>query len=166
MVNGVKPNLESGVEVVHAISGRVRLRILDSSLMALILPLIKQLQQQQGVKEIRVNERTGSLIIAFDPDWLSQPHVIQMLEHLGIERALKKARETNAIASRSDIYSRVSSSAISFIPPIVGILATRWLAVSGWRAILTYLIATELTRQGMKQLKPECLEKLESDRAI
>jgi Heavy metal associated domain 2 len=163
MINGATPHLDSEVELVHAVAGRVRLRVTNRSLNFKGNPLTKQLQQQKGIKEVRFNEQTGSLVIAFDPNNLSQVQLFEALKYWGIRQTPIASREMTLINSSSKNYSEAIGKLKSFIPPVVGVLTARWLAVSGWRSILVYIIAAELARQVIKQLELEGLGLPERD---
>ena len=56
---------DTGIQVVHATAGRVRLRAIglaDKTLGS----VAEQLRQQEGVYAVKLNENTGSLVVNFD----------------------------------------------------------------------------------------------------
>ena len=58
------------MQIVHVTTGRVRLRTSDSSLNSILDNIAQDLRSIEGVREVAVNEQTGSLVVNFDEDKL------------------------------------------------------------------------------------------------
>lgn len=141
------------IEIVSAVAGRLRLRTRDKDNVGSIFqPMVAEIKQYQGVKDISINQ-TGSLTIAFDAQTISLAEILTILEKWGISPA------PTAPASTSDMWQHLSVTLRDNVPPLVpllvGLLVVRGLGLSGWRAILTYLVAAKATRGVMKQLEIE-----------
>lgn len=142
-------------QVVHAIPGRLRLRANSPEQVAKIDTFAQQLRYEDGVSEVRVNKQAGSLIVNFDAKALSLPQMLEILQERGF---LKEAgvppeeKQTQAW----DVWQSPAfwqEQVVSLIPLIVGLLVTRGLGISGWRAILVYMLTATTTRQVMEQLE-------------
>lgn len=157
MVEELQPRLSNGVNLLHAVAGRIRLRITDNSLKNNLEAIGQQLQQQEGIREVRTNEKTGSLLILFESNKLSQVQLCQLLDRWGISDIPGLSSDAKTAAKTAISWSNASSQACkrlkAFIPPIIGLLTVRWLRMYGWSAIVTYLIVTRITRLASKQLK-------------
>ena len=53
-------------QIVHATTGRVRIRAIEGGFNSKIETISQCLQQHPGIKEVVVNQQTGSLIVSFD----------------------------------------------------------------------------------------------------
>ncbi len=148
MVDVETSRLDSGWEVLHAVENRVRLRAADTKTRGKLNTVAQQLRQLEGVRTVRTNEQTGSLVVTFEPKSFS---LLQLGEVLQCEALVSP--EARAETSRSDVYSQACDRVQSFIPPIVGLMTTRWLGINGWKAISTYLITTGLTRKVVDNLE-------------
>ncbi|HIK13429.1 MAG TPA: hypothetical protein IGS52_24745 [Oscillatoriaceae cyanobacterium M33_DOE_052] len=102
-----------------------------------------------GVKDISTNHQTGSLTIAFDAQTISLAEILTILETWGISPAIAVP------ASTADMWQETWEKLQTLVPLLVGLLVVRGLSLSGWRAILTYLVAAKATRGVMKQLEIE-----------
>ena len=149
MVDVETSRLDSGWEVLHAVENRVRLRAADTKTRGKLNTVAQQLRQLEGVRTVRTNEQTGSLVVTFEPNSFSLSQLGEVLQC----EALGLSPEARAETSRSDVYSQACDRLQSFIPPIVGLVTTRWLGINGWKAISTYLITTGLTRQVVDNLE-------------
>ena len=139
------------IEIVSAVAGRLRLRTKDKdNAGAIFQPMVGEIKHYQGVKDISINHQTGSLTIAFDAQTISLAEILTILETWGIS-PLRDTHPASTSGGDAPIWSQLQT----LTPTLVGLLATRWLGMSGWRAILTYLVAAKATRSVMKQLEIE-----------
>ncbi|GAB4304223.1 MAG: hypothetical protein Fur0025_45860 [Oscillatoriaceae cyanobacterium] len=142
------------IEIVSAVAGRLRLRTRDKDNIGEVFPpMVAEIKHYQGVKDISTNHQTGSLTIAFDAQTISLAEILVILEKWGISQA------PTAPASTSDMWQHLSVTLKENVPTVVtllvGLLIVRGLGLSGWRAILTYLVAAKATREVIKQLEIE-----------
>lgn len=138
---------ESGLEVISAVAGRIRLRITDEETRAAIEAAAPTLRQQEGVRQVRINKQTGSLLVNFDPDRVQLSQLWEGLQQWGISQV-----EAASENGQSDRCLQAYEQVLSFVPSIIGILVTRWLGVQGWKIVPTYLLSAGTTRQFMNQL--------------
>lgn len=150
MVEQLQTRFSKGVNLVHAVAGRLRLRITDSSLRSNLKAIEQQLQQQEGIRQVRINEQTGSLLILFEPNELSQVKLCKILDRCGISEIPGFSSDATIAVSRSKALSQTGKRLKAFIPPIIGLLTVRGLRVYGWKAIAIYLIVTRITRLASK----------------
>ncbi len=142
------------IEIVSAVAGRLRLRTRDKDKVGEIFPpMVAEFKHYQGVKDISTNHQTGSLTIAFDPQKISLTEILAILEKWGISQTIVTPPST------SDMWLQMSATlrdnVPTIVPLLVGLLIVRGLGLSGWRAILTYVVAAKATRGVMKQLDIE-----------
>ncbi len=149
---------KSGLQVVHATPGRVRLRATDRSLKSRLDTMSQQLQQQDGVGEVCTNKQTGSLVVTFDENKLSKSQIYGLLQQVGVSEppaSLPEAKADPFAAWKSvDFWQEQGRE---FIPLITGVLVTGRLGIHGWAGIPIYLIAASATRQVIAYLEPEAL---------
>ncbi|MGQ4648239.1 HMA2 domain-containing protein [Lyngbya aestuarii] len=154
MVDLAVPRSEGGVEVVHAVAGRVRLRASENSSRDILENLAKQLQQLRGVRQICTNETTGSLLIRFDTSNLSLSQLFEAIQRQGISVGGESSSGVSEQLIPSEAFSQVYGKLHSLLPLFVGILTTRQLGIQGWQSLPVYLMTTSLTRQVIKQFDP------------
>lgn len=150
---------KSELQLVHATCDRVRLRATDSSLKSRLDTISQQLQRQDGVGKVYANQQTGSLVITFDQNKLSQSQIFGLLQQLGISKApttLTEANKTDRFAAWKSV-DFWKEQGREFIPLIAGLLVTRGLSIHGLAAIPVYLIAAGAIRQVMSHLELEAL---------
>lgn len=148
------------MKIVHAIGGRVRLRC-DSDRTRKLLPTIAQdLRKRGGIRKVTTNQTTGSLLVEFDPNNFSQGQLIQLLQPLGV--ALPSPTKATISTDSSSSQSRVYEQMLSLVPPLLGLAIVRGIKVTGWKSILTYLVATGIIREIWEQLVPSTSSQLPS----
>ncbi len=126
--------------IVHAVKGRVRLRIGGESARELLPKIAHHLRQEGGVIAVNIKQSSNSLVITFAPEAMSVEQLTDSLQSLG----LIKTAITQPINNSSAItYSRL----FSLVPSLVGLAIARSLQVSGWKSILTYILAAGVTRE-------------------
>jgi|GEM_PF-41465 len=144
---------EKEIEVVHAISGRVRLRTRGNKLISTLDSLAQQLRQQEGVCDVQTNSTTNSLVVTFDVSTLSLP---QMLEVFHIDDISKTSGKTKVLPElklgtllkdQTEVYSQGMKVARSLIPIVAGMMATGALGIEGFLAFPVYLVVENVTRQ-------------------
>jgi hypothetical protein len=79
-------NLVRKTSVVHALPGRLRVHLLNSSDSAR-KSLEQQLRHRAGVLQARFNPRTGNLLIHYDPRRTTQEHLLAALDRFTPVRA-------------------------------------------------------------------------------
>ncbi|NEO34179.1 MAG: hypothetical protein F6K36_27995 [Symploca sp. SIO3C6] len=146
------PRLTSGVEVVHAVAGRLRLRASDSTSKEILETLAPQLRQQDGVRQVCINGTTGSLLISFEPSKLSLSQLLALLQQSGVSLAGESSPEANHTLLWSGACSQAYSKLQSLLPLFAGIVTTRQLGIQGWPAIPVYLMTTSVARQVLNNL--------------
>ncbi|MDZ8227898.1 HMA2 domain-containing protein [Nostoc sp. ChiVER01] len=136
------------LQIVHVTTGRVRLRTTDSSLNSILDNIAQDLRSIEGVKEVAVNEQTGSLVVNFDEDKLSLPQILALKSDLDIQ--LPQASSDSS--SKTDPFAAWKSplfwkeQGISLIPMMTGLAVTGGLGIHGWVSIPVYMIAADATR--------------------
>lgn len=142
---GLQPS--GGLQIVHVTTGRVRFCTTDSSLNSILDSIAQDLRSLDGVREVSVNEQTGSLIINFDEDKLSLPQILAKNSNFDIQPQAKSDSASNLdpFAAWKSL-SFWKEQGISLIPMMTGLAVTRGLAISGWVSIPVYMIAADATR--------------------
>ncbi len=145
------------LEIVHAVKGRVRLRLKSDDARELLPRVAPDLRQQAGIHGVKIKQTSKSLVITFDPDVISIEQLTESLQSVGSIESLTKTGAQSADQSQAIDYSRLFAA----IPPLVGIALARSLQVSGWKSILAYILAAGVTREIIDQLIGESEEELE-----
>ncbi|MEC4894719.1 MAG: hypothetical protein SAL07_16145 [Oscillatoria sp. PMC 1051.18] len=146
------PRDRCGFEVVSAVAGRMRLRATDKNAQGKLEVVAQKLRQKNGVREIRPNQQTGSLVVKFEPNIIKQTQILAVLGESGIGE-IKALSEAEKIATRqANAVAEAATRLQSFVPSIGGILLTRSLGFYGWTALPVYLISTSLIREVWEQL--------------
>lgn len=143
--------LESGMKVVCAVPGRIRLRSSGSS-REVLNAVAKQLQQQNDGYSVLKNQQTGSLLITFDPNQGSLSQLLELLQNYGVSGVSAPSPEASHVGSEPDAWRKAQTQLQSFIPMIAGLLTTRQLGIHGWRAIPVYMVITSTVRQVMENI--------------
>jgi copper chaperone CopZ len=138
-----------GLQIVHASTGRVRIRATEGSSNSILDTIAQELRQQDGVKDVSVNHQTGSLVVNFDENKLS------LAQMLGVQPdyVKKQTQASPQSASKSDPFAEWKSlnfwkeQGISLIPLMVGLGLTRRLGISGFASIPVYLLSADATRR-------------------
>ncbi|GAX43459.1 hypothetical protein NIES4075_44730 [Tolypothrix sp. NIES-4075] len=142
---GLQPS--GGLQIVHVTTGRVRFCTTDSSLNSILDSIAQDLRDLDGVREVSVNEQTGSLIITFDEDKLSLPQILAKNSNFDIQPQAKSDSASNLdpFAAWKSL-SFWKEQGISLIPMMTGLAVTRGLGIYGWVSIPVYMIAADATR--------------------
>lgn len=143
----------TGMQVVHATNGRIRIKATDGSLSNNIKAIAKQLKQYKGVKEVATNEQNLSMVVTFDENKLPLPKMLAILEQLNIPTA-----ENAPLADPFAPWKSLDfwkEQTVSFIPLMTGLAVTGGLGVSGLPAIPIYMITAEATRRVIDYLEPQ-----------
>lgn len=145
----------TGMQVVHATNGRIRIKATDDSFSVNAKTIAQHLKQHPGVKEVAINEPTGSMVVNFDEDKLSLSQMLGILDKLNIQ--------TSPSAPLSDPFAPWKSidfwkeQTVSFIPLMTGLAVTGGLGVSGLAAIPIYMITADATRRVIDYLEPQVM---------
>ncbi len=145
------------LEIVHATTGRVRIRASEGISKSTIKNISQGLRQQYGVKEVAANEQTGSMVVAFDEKKLSLPQVLGLLEQFNIHQAQVSPTSN----SQTDPFAAWKSldfwkeQSISLIPLMTGLAVTGGLGISGLVSIPVYMLTAEATRRVIDCFEPE-----------
>ena len=130
-------------EIVHAVRGRLRLRPKSDFAREILPNIVHHLEQQAGIYTVEIKQTSKSLVITFDPDAIS---IEQLKESLPSFGSLQISTEPiEQLSKQSPIIPQ--SRLLSLIPPVVGIAIARSLQVTGWKSILTYILAAGITRE-------------------
>ncbi|MBW4685168.1 MAG: hypothetical protein KME40_08710 [Komarekiella atlantica HA4396-MV6] len=146
-----------GLQIIHATTGRVRIRASEDSFRSRLESISQHLRQQCGVKEVVINQQTGSMIVTYDENQLSLPQVLELLQEFGIHQpqALSESvSEMDAFAAWKSLDFWKEQS-ISFIPLMTGFAVTGGMGVSGLAAIPVYMITADATRRVIDYLEPQ-----------
>ncbi|AFZ28198.1 hypothetical protein Cylst_6239 [Cylindrospermum stagnale PCC 7417] len=142
----------NGLQIIHAIPGRVRIRAIKDSFNSLET-LSQYLRQQDGVRAVAINQQTGSLVVTFDEDQLSLPQVLRLLQQFGIHQRQISPHEDAFAEWKSLEFWKEQS--ISLIPLMTGLAVTGGLGIKGLVAIPVYIIAADATRWVIDYLEPQ-----------
>ncbi len=155
---------ETGIEVVHATAGRVRLRSRGASQQNL-RTAAQQLKQQEGVYQVKLNENTGSLVVNFDVASLSLSSLLLTLPGYNCDsKMLSSSSLSKAKSSSAKSFQKVSGEVIERLIPVTsGILMTRALGIGGWLSLPIYIATAAITREMLQQLPPLVEEEQEKD---
>ncbi len=130
-------------EIVHAISGRVRLHLKSGRARELFPNIAHHLQQQAGILRVQIKQPSNSIVVTFDANVISLKQLTDSLQSWGFSQISTEAIERLTEESRAITYNRL----FSLIPPLVGLAISRSLPVSGWKSILTYILGAGVTRE-------------------
>ena len=153
------------IEIVHAVRGRVRLRVRSPRSRQLLPTIAQHLRQQAEIETVTIKETTGSLVATFEPERLSVEQLLESLQSFGLSVSVPV---TTAVATNPS-WSETYSPLISFVPVLVGLALARRLGLTGWKSILAYLIVAGVTEEIIEQIssKPSpCSEEARSDTSI
>jgi hypothetical protein len=146
-----------GLQIVHATTGRVRIRATDGSHNSILETISENLRKQDGVREVSVNDQTGSLVVNFDENKLSLPQMLERLQQFDIHQLPASPQAE----SKQDLFAPWKSAdfwkeqGISFIPMFTGLAVTGGLGISGLPSIPVYMITANVTRRVINSLKPQ-----------
>jgi copper chaperone CopZ len=138
-----------GLQIVHASTGRVRIRATDGSSHSILDTIAEELRHLDGVKEVSLNQQTGSLVVTFDENKLS------LAQMLGVElhSDINQEQGTSESASKNDPFAVWKSfdfwkeQGLSIIPLMTGLAVTGKLGLRGFAAIPVYMVAADATRR-------------------
>jgi hypothetical protein len=159
-----KMALKSGLKVLHAMPGRVRLGVTggektDAYLLSDQLDALAQrLQQQEGIRNVSANAKTGSLTVNFDPSTLSLSRLLQRLQQWGVlaSAALpsQQPKQDFSFLQSGDFWQEQLNT---IIPIVAGLLIVRALKLQGLWTIPVYVIAASFTRKLMQQVERDII---------
>ncbi|MGD1713685.1 HMA2 domain-containing protein [Dapis sp. BLCC M172] len=163
MANVTTGQTNIAMQVVHNTPGRVRLKACSKNIDIPTLKVIaQQLQQHEGIYEVKLNNSTGSLVVSFDVSTMSLSLLWKILKDLNIDERTPALISPTTEAVENKLSQPVNPTVKftadlidSLIPITVCMLVNRNLGISGWRTIPVTLITSKLTRGVMEQLKPE-----------
>ncbi|BCL39593.1 HMA2 domain-containing protein [Nostoc sp. MS1] len=143
----------TGMQVVHATNGRIRIKATDGSLSYNVKAIAKHLKQYIGVREVITNEPTSSMVVVFDENKLPLPKMLAILRQLNIQTAQDSPLSDPFAPWKSVDFWKEQT--VSFIPLMTGLAVTGGLGVSGIPAIPLYMITAEATRRVIDYLEPQ-----------
>lgn len=155
------------LQIVHAVPGRLRLRLLQEDseeistleLQSFLVETAEYLRQQEGVKSVKVKEITNSILVIFDPHTLS---TAQLKECLSPFNLLSISPKSEADTSQ-DNSKKVFNQIISLIPILLSWFVVKRFNLSGWKAIVAYILATGLISEVIEQAQVELFPSLQND---
>ncbi len=139
------------LEIVHAVRGRMRLRLKGDDARELLSRIADHLQQQVGINVVQIKPTSNSLVVTFDPDAISMEQLIGSLQS---SSSIEISAEAIA-RSTGESHAMTEGRLLSLVPPLVGLGIARGLKVSGWKSILTYILAAGVTREVIDQVTGE-----------
>ncbi|HEY9811276.1 MAG TPA: hypothetical protein V6D13_18280 [Halomicronema sp.] len=150
-----------GVEIVHAIPGRVRLSSLRTTQRLhnfnksteTLQELSQQLQQQPGIKKIQINPESKSALILFEERILPLQTLLLTLQAMGVEDG-RNNPPTLPLSEPLELAKNALASASQLdtvIPYMVGMVLTQQLGITGLPALPFYLIAAGTTKQVLEE---------------
>ena len=93
---------------VHALAGRIRVK--SPALKRApqrVAEVERQLQECDGITEVTTNLITGSILVQYDPQRLSQEHVLKLLQTIGcLAEQLQGGHRTAEISVSAAEFSR------------------------------------------------------------
>ncbi|QLE55644.1 HMA2 domain-containing protein [Nostoc sp. TCL26-01] len=143
----------TGMQVVHATNGRIRIKATDGSFNSNVKKITQHLRQYQGVKEVAANEQTGSMVVTFDENKLSLRQMLRILRQFNIRPSQNTPLSDPFAPWKSADFWKEQT--VSFIPLMTGLAVTGGLGISGLAAIPVYMITTDATRSVIDYLKPQ-----------
>ncbi len=152
---------EIGLEIVHAIPGRVRLKAARGTSLSAVEKIAACLREQTGINEVKLNRQTGSVTIAFTQSERTVQQILELVQGCGVglcepwQAAASGQPEAPAIAAVTQSVTQWAAQVESFVPLMVGMLLTQRLGIQGLQALPVYLIAATTTRQVIEQLPLE-----------
>lgn len=169
MKQDINQPLANQLKIVHALPGRLRLRLdteeyeqnlktesgsvppltVDS-----LFEIAQYLQQQEGVKSVQVKQTTNSLVVIFDPQTMTMSQLKESLSPFNLSSISPNSSADVTQPSGEKLVTQV----LSLIPLLLGWLVVKRFNLSGWKAIATYLLATGIIGETIEQLQ----EKLSS----
>ncbi|MBD2500301.1 HMA2 domain-containing protein [Anabaena azotica] len=157
----------TGMQVVHATNGRIRIKATDGSLSYNVKAIAKHLKQYKGVKAVSTNEQTLSMVVTFDENKLPLSKMLAILQQLNIQTA-QNAPVADPFAPWKSL-DFWKEQTVSFIPLMTGLAVTGGLGISGLRSIPLYMLTAEATRLVIDYLEPYITGKeavKESDKTV
>ncbi|GET38963.1 hypothetical protein [Microseira wollei] len=155
---------KTGLKVLHAMPGRVRLGVTggdktDAYLLSDQLDALAQrLQQQEGIRNVSANAKTGSLTVNFDPSTLSLSRLLERLQQWGVlaSAALpsQQPKQDFSFLQSGDFWQEQLNT---IIPIVAGLLIVRALKLQGLWTIPVYVLAASFTRKLMQQLERDLI---------
>jgi hypothetical protein len=130
------------IEIVHGVRERVRLRIKSDDARELLPDIAQSLRQQAGIKSVTIKEISSSLVVTLDPERISIKELVESLQSFG---SVQTSQE------REQSWSTTATKLLSVIPPLVGLGTARVVGFSGWKSIITYILAAGITREVIDQ---------------
>ncbi len=150
MEKSVASSTSVEVQIVHAVKGRVRLRLKSDDARELLPKVVHYLGQQAGILKVQIKQN-NSLVVTFDPDVMSIEQLTDSLQSVGLIAIARETVPQSTDQSQAIAYSRL----LTVIPPLVGLVIARSLQVSGWKSILAYILAAGVTREVIDQVTGE-----------
>ena len=139
------------LEVVHAVPGRVRLRLWGDDCQQRAKAVAQHLRGQEGVESVQIKETTSSILVIFDPNTLSISQLGEYLSPFNQSPTTPTAEADAAQSSGEKLFSQL----FSVIPVLLAWLVVKRFNLSGPKAIATYLLATGMIGELIEQLRWE-----------
>ena len=158
------------LQIVHAIPGRLRLRLLQedseeiSTLesQSFLVETAEYLRQQEGVQSVKVKEITNSIVVIFDPHTLSTAQLKECLSPFN----LLSISPTSEADTSQDNSKKVFNQIISLIPILLSWFVVKRFNLSGWKAIVAYILATGIISEVVEQAQGEFFPSHKDDNSL
>jgi copper chaperone CopZ len=144
-------NLTNQLELVHVLPGRLRLRVLGEDFQTRLKEISQNLREQEGVESVKIKEKTGSIVVIFDPQIISVEQLKTVLSPFNLLSTSLSDQEDLVKSSGKKLFSQV----MSLTPLLFSWLLVKRFNLSGLKAIATYLIATGIIGELMEQVQVE-----------
>jgi copper chaperone CopZ len=157
VAKSTKQPTQPGLQIIHATTGRVRIRATDGSHNSILDTLSERLQQHKGVKDVFINKQTGSLTVNFDEKRVSLAQMLERLQEFGVQQ-LQSASQSE---SKVDPFAAWKSldfwkdNGIALIPLVTGLVVTSRLGITGLASFPVYWITANATRRVIDYLEPQ-----------
>jgi hypothetical protein len=154
------------LEVVHAVPGRMRLRLIEetsdeilereevtevSSKLDNLLEIAQYLKQQKGVESVKIKKTTNSIVVIFNSHTLSTSQLKEYLSPFKLSSTSPKSH-TEAMEKNG---AKLLSKLVSLIPILLSWFIVKRFNLSGWKAIVTYVLATGLIGEAIEVVHAE-----------
>ncbi len=171
MANVTTGQTNIAMQVVHNTPGRLRLKACSKNIdIPTLKAIAQQLQQHEGIYEVKLNNTSGSMVVSFDVSTISLSQLWEILKDLNIDERTPASISptTEAVENKSSqpINNTVTFTAgliDSLVPMTICMFVNQKLGISGWRSLPISLLTSKLTRGIMEDIKAQ-LEELTTEK--
>ncbi len=149
MINTTLQPVNTSIEVVHATSGRVRIKVRDS-----LETVAQQVRQIEGIYSVILHPHTNSLVLKFKTQKLSLSQLLAQLtvSDCAIENHQVSASETLTLTPPSPPSTEILETLIRMS---AAMLLNRHLGISGWVSLPVSYTTSQVTAKVINSVKPQ-----------